>query len=329
MKPCVVVQYPQLPEYARAVLATAFQLIEVPVGTAWNDVIPESQRPHIEGALAVPLQSIHAELLDQYPNLRVYSNRAVGYDNVDVEAATQRGVLICNTPGVLDASVADLTLGLLLCLARQIPAGDAYVREGLWQERGPAPLASSLEGKVLGLLGMGRVGRAVARRAQAFGMDIIYCNRKPDPEIEAAGLARYVERETLFRRADYVSLHLPLTAESRAGVGKQAFQWMKPSAFLINTARGAVVDEPALIEALQSGQIAGAALDVMVHEPIGADHPFCSLPNVLLQPHAGSATHETRRAMLDLAVDNLLRGLKGELPQAMVNPEVWPPARRR
>lgn len=328
MKPFVVVQHPPLPDEVRTSLSQAFQLIEIPVGTQWNDVIAPDQRGLVEGALCVPMQPVNAALLEHYPNLRIYANRAVGFDNVDVPAATQRGVLVCNTPGVLDASVADLTLGLILSLARQIPAGDAYVRAGLWRQRGPAPLGASLDGKILGLLGMGRIGRAVAQRARAFGMEVLYCNRSRYPDIEESGLARFVERDELFQCADFISLHLPLTPASRGGVGAREFQLMKPSAYLINTARGAVVDEAALIQALQSGEIAGAGLDVMEKEPIDENHPLCALSNVILQSHAGSATHETRRAMLDLAVDNLIKGMSGERPLAMVNPEVWPPVRR-
>lgn len=297
--------------------------VQVPPGVPPQDVITDpARRAEVRGMLCTVKTKVDARLLEAFPALRVVSNYAVGFDNVDLGAAEARKVLVCNTPGVLDAAVADLTFGLVLSLARGLIASHEFVRSGAWETR-PAPLARDLAGKRLGLLGMGRIGRMVARRAQAFGMQVAYCNRNRDLASEQSGLASWVDRDALFAESDFVSVHLPLNAETRGSVGRRDFERMKPTACFINTSRGAVVDEAALIERLEQGRIAGAGLDVMVEEPLRRDSPLCRLPNVVLQPHAGSATVETRRAMMDLATDNLLDALAGRTPKAMVNPSVW------
>lgn len=318
-KPKVIVSAP-LPPDLRERLASQCEIVEVPTGQNPAETLSAEVRAQIKGMVCTMRTKVDQNLLDVLPALAVSSNFAVGFDNVDLAAATKRKVLICNTPGVLDGAVADVTIGLMLCLARNLVAGDAFVRSGGWT-KGAFPLTRDIRGKTLGLLGMGRIGRVVARTAQAFDMKVVYHNRRQDPQAE--GLASYVERDELFKVSDVLSVHIPLSAETRHSVGKRELGLMKPTAYLINTARGPVVDEAALIDALRAGTIAGAGLDVMEQEPLPPTSPLCELPNVVLQAHVGSATHETRRAMIDLAVANLMDALANKQPQAMVNPEVW------
>lgn len=318
-KPKVIVSAP-VPGDLRERLAAVCDIIDVPVGTNPAEIVPAELRSQVAGMVCTVRTRVDQALLDAFPALAVSSNFAVGYDNVDVDAATRRNVLVCNTPGVLDGAVADLVIGLMLCLSRNMVAGDAFVRTGAWT-KGAFPLTTDIRGKTLGLLGMGRIGKVVARTARAFDMNVIYHNRREDPS--AQGLATYVGRDELFKSSDVLSVHIPLSAETRQSVGKREFELMKPTAFLINTARGQVLDEAALAEALTAGTIAGAGLDVMEKEPLPPSSPLCGMPNVVLQAHVGSATHETRRAMIDLAVDNLMDALGKRTPKAMVNPEVW------
>ena len=317
-----------LPADLRAKVAAACRIIDVPPGASLSEAVPEADRALVEGVLCTLKTSIGKDQLAALPKLRVVSNYAVGFDNISVPMASEHKVLVCNTPGVLDRAVADLTIGLLICLARGMVAGDAFVRSGAWT-KGAAPLTMDIAGKTLGLLGMGRIGTLVARTAKAFDMKVVYHNRRRDQAAEAEGLATYVERDALFSQSDVVSVHIPLSPETRGAVGKAELDMMKPTAYLINTARGPVVDEAALIAHLQQGKIAGAGLDVMEKEPLPADSPLCSLPNVVLQAHVGSGTVETRRAMMDLAVANLLDAMAGKQPKAMVNPDTWAAAQRR
>ncbi|ARP96841.1 2-hydroxyacid dehydrogenase [Bordetella genomosp. 13] len=319
--PTVVVSAP-LPADLRERLAARCSIIDVPAGQSPAQTLDAAQREALVGILCTMKTRIQRDELAALPKLKVVSNFAVGFDNIDVPAATEANVLVCNTPGVLDKAVADLTLGLLICLARNMVGGDAFVRSGQWA-RGAAPLTSDIRGKTLGLLGMGRIGREVARMACALGMEVIYHNRSHDEAAEREGLAQYRERDALFAESDFLSVHIPLSPSTRHGIGKREFSLMKPSAYFINTARGGVVNEAEMIEALKTGVIAGAGLDVMETEPLPGDHPLCSLSNVVLQAHVGSATVETRRAMIDLAAQNLLDAVGGTKPAAMVNPAVW------
>ncbi len=273
----------------------------------------------IDGVLATTRVPFDEEVLAAAPRLRVVSNFGVGYDNVDVEAATRHGVLVCNTPGVLSDAVADLAMGLVIALARRLVDSERSVREGQWI-RGAAQLGADLKGKTLGIIGLGRIGRGVARRAQPFGMQVCFHDQFREPGEEAA-FCLYCDLDDLLREADFVSLHVNLTDETRKLIGARELALMKPAAYLINTSRGQVIDQAALVEALQQKKIAGAALDVLEREPPSPDDPILQLPNVLLLPHIGSATRETRRAMLDLAVDNLLAALRGQAPLCTVNPE--------
>lgn len=321
-QPTVIVSAP-VPDDLRAQIAAKCSIIDVPVGKNPAEVLDQQQLEQVSGIVCTVRTKFDDAVLAKMPNLKVVSNFAVGFDNIDVKAASARNVLVCNTPGVLDGAVADLTFGLLICLARDMVNGDAHVRNGTWAAKGAPALTRDIRGKTLGLLGMGRIGTMVAQTAKAFNMNVIYHNRSRAEQAESQGWASYVDRDTLFRESDFLSIHAPLTPETRHSVGAREFGLMKPSAYVINTARGAVVNEAELIQALQAGTIAGAGLDVMEQEPLPATSPLCQMPNVVLQAHVGSGTVETRRAMIDLATRNMLAALAGTTPQAMVNPDVW------
>jgi glyoxylate reductase len=267
---------------------------------------------------------VSAEVVEQTPHLRVVANVGVGYDNIDVAACTRRRILVTNTPGVLTEATADLSFALLMAVARRIVEADRYVREGRWRYwTWGCMWGTDLAGKTLGVLGFGRIGQAVARRARGFSMRILYHSvDRPTPEQEQELGAQYVDRETLLREADFLSIHVPLAPETHHLIRSAEFALMKPTAFLINTSRGKVVEEAALVEALQSKRIAGAGLDVFENEP--PIHPvLLALPNVVVTPHMGSATTETRMAMAMLAAENLVAALTGQRPPNLVNPEVW------
>jgi glyoxylate reductase len=273
----------------------------------------------VEGAdavLALLHDRVDAELLEAAgPQLRCVANVAVGYDNVDLDAARERGVVITNTPGVLDDATADLTMALLLAATRRVAEGDRLVRSGrTWSWGMSFMLGSSLRGKRLGIVGLGGIGRRVAERARAFGMEIAYYSRHPAPaEVEAALGAERMPLERLLREADVVSLHCPLTPQTHHLIGAAELESMKASAVLVNAARGPVVDERALAEALASGQIATAGLDVYEHEP-RVEPGLLELENVVLAPHLGSATVETRTTMAELAARNAIAVARGEGP---------------
>ena len=276
----------------------------------------------VEGLVASGTQ-VTAEVVEQAPRLRVVSTVGVGYDNIDVPACTRRGILVTNTPGVVTEATADLAFGLLMCVARRLVEADRYVREGHWRHwTWGCMWGTDLVGKTLGILGLGRIGQAVARRARGFSMRTLYYSLdRPTPERERELGAQYVDRETLLREADFLSLHVPLTPLTHHLVSSAELNLMKPTAFLINTSRGKVVEEAALVEALQSKRIAGAGLDVFEFEP-QIHSALLALPNVVVTPHMGTATGETRLAMAMLAAENLLAGLEGRRPPNLVNPEV-------
>ena len=277
----------------------------------------------VEGLLVVGAR-VSEEVLQQARHLRVVANCGVGYDNIDVGACTRRRIVVTNTPGVLTDTTADLAFALLMAVARRVVEGDRFVREGRWQRWEWGLLwGADIFGKTLGLYGFGRIGQAMARRARGFEMRVIYHNvRRVTEEVERELGARCVDRETLLREADFLSLHLPLAPETHHLIRASELALMKPSAFLINTARGKVVDEDALVQALTAGKIAGAGLDVFEHEP--RVHPaLLEMPNVVLMPHVGSATAETRLKMALLAAENLLATLSGQRPPNVVNPDVY------
>jgi glyoxylate reductase len=276
-----------------------------------------------DGLLTTIADHIDGALLDAAPSIRIISQLAVGYDNIDVSAATERGVLVCNTPGVLTDATADLTFALMLAHARRLFAGDRALRNGEWGDWSPVfMLSHDLHGKTLGIVGLGAIGRAVAERARGFKMPILYWSRSRKPEAEAELGGQWRELDDLLREADYISINLALSDESRGLIGEREIGLMKPDAVLVNTARGPIVDQDALFGALVAKRIGGAALDVFAEEPLPVDHPLLALENVVVSPHVGSATYETRARMTDLAVDNLLAFFRGERPPAPVNPEV-------
>ena len=258
-----------------------------------------------EGLLSMLTDRVDGDLLDACPRLRAVSNYAVGTDNVDVRAAAARGIPVGNTPGVLTDATADLAFALLLAAARRIVEADAFVRDGRWATWQPQlMLGRDVHGATLGIVGYGRIGRAVARRGEGFGMTILHTKSAPLGEV--------------LERSDFVSLHAPLTDETRGMIGEPELRRMKPTAILVNTARGPLVDQAALRRALEEGWIAGAALDVFDPEPLPADDPLLGAPNLVVAPHIGSASHGAREAMADIAVDNLLAALAGKpMPHAV------------
>lgn len=274
-----------------------------------------------DAVVSLLTERIDAELLDAAgPQLKVVANVAVGYDNIDVPACTERGIVAANTPGVLTEATADIALGLILSATRRLGEGERLIRSGqAWKWGMFFLLGSSLQGKTLGVVGMGGIGQATARRAKAFGMEIVYQSRSEiDPGIAAELGARRVELDELLAISDVVSLHCPYGPATHHLIGAEQLASMKSSAYLVNTARGPIVDEAALASALREGQIAGAGLDVFENEP--TVHPgLLELENVVLVPHLGSATVETRTAMAMLAADNALAVLSNERPPAPIN----------
>lgn len=281
--------------------------------------------PRAEAILCLLTERIDAALLDRAPRLRVVSTMSVGVDHVDVAACTARGIPVGHTPGVLTEATADLAMALLLAVARRLPWAATDVREGRWSTWSPTGwLGADLQGARLGIVGLGQIGAAVARRAHGFGLELGYTSPRARPELEAALGLRRRSLPELLAESDFVSLHVPLSPATRHLVDAQALRRMKPTAILVNTARGPVVDPAALAQALHAGTIGGAALDVTDPEPLPPEHPLLSCPNLLVLPHIGSATWGTRRRMAELAADNVLAGLEGRsLPHA-VDPSVVP-----
>ncbi|MDQ5987933.1 MAG: glyoxylate reductase [Syntrophus sp. SKADARSKE-3] len=297
----------------------------------WHDIdrpMPRSeflkQAAGKDGILSMITDRIDEDVFQTAPQLRIVANMGVGYNNIDVAQATSHSVLVTNTPGVLTDATADLAFALILAVSRRIVEGDRMVREGRFQFWAPFLfLGSDLSSKTIGIIGMGRIGRAVAKRALGFNMRILYHNRERLSLDEEASLkAQSTDMNTLLETSDFVSLHVPLTEKTKHLIGAEAFRTMKPTAYLINTARGAVVDEKALLEALTEKRIAGAGLDVYEQEP-ALTPGLTDLDQVVLLPHVGSATLETRTKMATMAAENLLAGLHGEKPPNLVNPEVF------
>ena len=305
--------------------------------TVWPDELPppaedlrrEAAAAH--GLFTLLTDRIDDDLFAAAPKLVSVSNMATGFDNVDVAAASRRLVLVTRTPGVLTETSADLAFGLLLAATRRIAEGDRYVRVGNWRTWGPEiMIGPDVHGATLGIVGLGRIGLAVARRAVGFGMRILYSGRSRKPEAEKNLGAAYAELDTLLARSDFVSLHAALAEDTRGLIGARQLALMKPAAILVNTARGPLVDHDALYEALRSGAIAGAALDVTDPEPLPTDSPLLTLENVLITPHIASASVATRSEMARLAAENLLAALAGDVSDNAVNPEIvgdWQVAR--
>jgi glyoxylate reductase len=276
-----------------------------------------------DGILTMLSDKIDANLMEKSPQLRVISNMAVGHDNIDVAEATRRGIRVGYTPGVLTQTTADLTFSLLMAAARRVVEADNYTRDGQWQTWGPMVLlGQDIHHATLGIIGLGRIGTEVARRARGFDMKILYYSRtRKTPEEESKLGLEYVDRmPELLSRSDFISVHVPLTRETQHLIGAREFAMMKPTAVFINASRGAVTDQRALYEALKSGIIFSAAIDVTETEPIPADDPLLTLKNIIITPHIGSGSVLTRTKMSLMATDNLLAGLRGETLPNCVNP---------
>jgi len=277
-----------------------------------------------DGMLTLLTDRIDPQLLDAAPKLKVVSNLAVGYDNINVPEATKRHILVCNTPGVLTETTADLAFALLMAAARRVVEGDKFTRAGKWQTWGPMLLlGQDIHHATMGIVGVGRIGMEIAKRARGFDMKVLYYDaRRRSPEEEKQyGMEFVPDLAKLLPRADFISVHVPLTAETLHLIGAAQFAMMKPSAVFVNTSRGPVVDQKALYEALKAGKIFAAGLDVTEVEPIPMDDPLLTLDNIIIVPHIASGSINTRRNMGLLAVDNILAGIHGELPPACVNPE--------
>ncbi|WP_248766146.1 2-hydroxyacid dehydrogenase [Pseudomonas protegens] len=280
--------------------------------------------PSADGLLGASLR-LDAELLDLAPRLRAVASVSVGVDNYDIDYLTRRRILLSNTPDVLTETTADTGFALILATARRVVELANLVRAGQWQRNiGPAHFGTDVHGKTLGIIGMGRIGEALAQRGHfGFGMPVIYHSTRPKPAVEQRFNAQYRSLEQLLEEADFICLTLPLTERTQGLIGAREFALMRPESIFINISRGKVVDEAALIEALQQRRIRGAGLDVFEREPLDHTSPLLQLPNVVATPHIGSATHETREAMARCAVDNLLAALAGQRPPNLVNPAAW------
>lgn len=296
----------------------------------WQDELPPPREVLLErvrgvdGLLCLLTDRIDGEVMDAAgPGLKVISNHAVGVDNIDLEAATARGIPVGNTPGILTDATADFAFALLLAAARRVVEGERFVRAGKWKTWGPSLLLGvDVFGATLGIIGYGRIGQALARRAAGFNMRILYFDPS-FPQSNPALPGAAVDLETLLRQADFVSLHTPLTEQTYHLIDKRALDLMKPTAILINTARGPVVDPQALYQALKERRIFAAALDVTDPEPIPLDSPLLELDNLIIVPHIASASRSTREKMATMAAENLIAGLRGERLPNCVNPQVY------
>lgn len=277
----------------------------------------------VDGVLTMLTEQVDTEFVAAAPRCRVVANMAVGYDNVDVAALTARKIVLTNTPGVLTETTADLVWALILAAGRRIVEGQKMIESNRWTTWSPMfMVGQDISGATLGIVGAGRIGSAVARRAAGFDMTILYHNRTPAPELEARTGAQYRSLDDLLRAADFVVVLVPLTAETRGMFGAREFALMKPTAVFVNVARGPIVNERDLYEALRQGRPWAAGLDVFENEPIGADHPLLTLPNVTAVPHIGSATVATRTRMATVAATNLVAAVTGQPVPNPVNPEV-------
>jgi glyoxylate reductase len=296
----------------------------------WPEELPPPYETLLEktkdadGILTMLSDRMDAAAIGGSPRLKVISNMAVGYDNIDIKVATQRGIVVGYTPGVLTETTADLTFALMLASARRIVEADNYTRQGKWKTWGPMVLqGQDIHNAVLGIIGLGRIGAAVARRARGFDMKVLYFSRtRRSPEEENSLGVKYVSKVSdLLAMSDFISIHVPLNTETKNMIGKTEFALMKPNAVFVNTSRGAVVDQKALYEALNNGLIFAAGIDVTETEPIPPDDPLLTLPNIIIPPHIGSSSFATRTKMAMMAAENLLAGLGGEIPPDCVNPE--------
>lgn len=314
----------------RIIPEKALQMVrEHGAATVWEGELPPSRDDLLravagaDGLLCLLTDPVDADVIDAAPRLRVISQMAVGYDNIDLPAATRRRIPVGHTPGVLTDTTADFAFALLMAAARRISEAERFARAGRWKTWGPTLLmGQDVYGATLGIVGMGRIGQAVARRARGFEMRVLYADPSEPEATRELGAVR-VDLDDLLAQADFVSLHVPLTAATERLIDARALARMKPTAILVNTARGPVVDQAALYDALVSGQIAYAALDVTDPEPIAPDDPLLSLDNCLIVPHIASSSVATRTRMAVMAAENLIAGLKGDRLPHCANPQVY------
>ncbi|MEM0096009.1 MAG: glyoxylate reductase [Candidatus Bathyarchaeia archaeon] len=315
----------ELPERGMKIIKERFDAEVWPeYGPPPKDEIIRKARD-VDALVTLLSDKIDSEVFDAAPKLKIIAQMAVGYDNIDVAEATKRGIYVTNTPGVLTETTADFAWALLMAIARRVVEADKYVRSGQWKVswHPSMMLGRDVHGATLGILGAGRIGTAVARRAKGFNMKIIYYDVIPmPPEVEKELGARRVDLDTLFREADFLSIHVPLTKETYHIVNEEKLRLMKKTAYIINTSRGPVVDEKALYKALKEGWIAGAALDVFEQEPTPMDNPLLKLDNIVVAPHIASASYETRSKMAEMVAENLVAFFEGRQPPNLVNPEV-------
>jgi len=314
-----VVVFNRLPENLVERLRQYFSVEVIPASASLDAFAASAAKA--QGLIGAS-RTLGAKELAMATTLEAIASVSVGYDSYDVDYLTERGILLTNTPDVLTDTTADLGFTLLMSAARRVPELDAFVKAGLWRKGiGEEHFGTDIHGRTLGIVGAGRIGAAIAKRGHfGFDMPILYTANSPKPELEQQMNAQRRELDELLAEADFVCLVVPLSAATEKLIGARELGLMKPSAILINLARGAVIDEPALIEALRSGQIRGAGLDVYTREPLEAS-PLFELSNVVTLPHIGSATHETRYAMAERAVNNLIAALEGERPTDLVNPQ--------
>ena len=296
----------------------------------WNSDLPPpadvllDKAKECDGLLSLLTDKIDGDFMDACPRLKVIANLAVGFDNIDIPAATKRGVIVGNTPGVLTDTTADFAWTLLMAAARRLTEGERYVRDGKWKTWGPLLLrGQDIHHATLGLVGLGRIGSEMARRAQGFSMQVLYHDVVRREDLEQSMGIRHVDMDTLLNESDFVSVHVPLFKETYHLINDAAFAKMKNSAVLVNSARGPIVDPKALYDALSTGQIFAAGLDVTEPEPITMDDPLLTLENCVIAPHIASGSVETREQMSDVAAENILAGLAGKQGPAIVNPDVF------
>ncbi|MCG6922722.1 MAG: D-glycerate dehydrogenase [Acidobacteria bacterium] len=305
-KPRVLLDVP-FPEFLEAVFTEDCELVP------WDALSGDaSERAEVTGILSYSHTPVGDAELDLLPRLAVVSNYGVGVDHIDVAAVTARGIPVGNTPGVVDGATADLAMALLLAVARNVVIGDAFARGPAYRDVDPGRmLGRDVFGRTLGVVGLGRIGREVARRARGFGMTVLYSQRRRDAAAESVLGVRHATLPALLSESDFVTLHVPLTPQTRGLIGEEELYSMRKTAFLVNTARGAVVDQDALLRALEEKRIAGAAIDVTDPEPLPRDHPLLRLENLVITPHLGTGTVQTRERMARMARENLLAGLAG------------------
>ncbi|NOU91641.1 D-glycerate dehydrogenase [Paenibacillus sp. LMG 31456] len=314
----------KLPE---AALAKIKQHCDVSIWDEEDTAVPrevlQEQLKDADGLLCLLTERIDEQLLEAAPNLKVISNMAVGYNNIDVEAATKRGIAVTNTPGVLTETTADLTFALMLATSRRLIEASDYLRQGQWKTWSPMQLTGQdIYGATLGIIGMGRIGESVAKRAKGFDMELLYYNRSRKLEAEKTYGMTYADMDTLLSQSDFIVVLTPYSPETVNLIDREQFARMKHTAVLINTARGGIVNEDALYDALTGGRIWAAGLDVFETEPLQPSHRLLKLPNVVAMPHIGSASIKTRTRMAMLAAENLILGVSGTRPLHLVNPEI-------